>query len=930
MGTNGGTCLYSENNKRVSHTFSQETTTSASRCDWKQPGCARVSSNDISNKQNEKSRSSGTCCSLSKFCVTNVSCSQKRRLCTSNFQPEGTEPVHNNRSFQTNKCTSHTRFFTTTRLAEQNRSLTGLLPPTSGSQPQKVPASRLLQGTTRNDLFTFRPEHKPKDLCNSHELGSPITQTKRYQNSCLFRRFLNSKSKHKYTTQPCQYCDRDFRGIRLVDKLQKIYSKSVKQPSILGNPLGSLDQPHGSSRRESTCSYRQNRSVTEEEVCNNERATKPGRAPQFCQLCSTKRQAQLSCSFEPTEPLVRLRPEKVAFHTSRSNRKSDMVASKLQVFISNTQAASDSFSHDRCIRYSVGSSIERLVSDGTVVRNRKESSLQSKRDVSNPKSFARSFSAPESQYCVDSKRQQISYCISPSRRRNQICSSNGLDIQRFQNSRRSSDPCKRFPHSGYLQQSRRSPVETARSSRMASFSGMHSKSIFEVGNTINRSVCFQPSSRGVQLRIPGSNRQSGVAPRCLFPEVELQSGMGISTPVLDTQGFESPKSRLGNVPVDRSTLGTSVLAPRHQMSGLSGTIYPSPPGQSPNRYRDRTSPSECPRNDSGGMEMWGWSGLLKAWDSNQLSLLEESWRPSTRKVYYVAWRRWSAWCETHDINPTTPSGSDLARFLSDLYLKHNLAYNTILLYKSVVSTLCNPEISGQLSSHVLVKHILKSISLRKPVAHTKSPVWNIDELASYLENYSIDKNNILHVQRHTAALLLLCSGRRIHDLTLLSVDPDNCFLHQANSLVLWPRFGSKTDSAKYRQSGWRLYANPGKERLDPVFWVKHTISLLENRRNKSNSKNLLVNVRGQPRPASRTLIAGWIKSLLTGVGIKATPGSIRSAVASKNWLDNYPIEEILARGNWRSQNTFCKYYKREISTANNNSSSVTMLFNPVD
>lgn len=327
--------------------------------------------------------------------------------------------------------------------------------------------------------------------------------------------------------------------------------------------------------------------------------------------------------------------------------------------------------------------------------------------------------------------------------------------------------------------------------------------------------------------------------------------------------------------------------------------------------------------------MWGWSRLLGSWDRGQLNLLKESWRPSTRKVYSVAWKRWLVWCETHQINSRSPTGSDLARFLSDLYLSHNLAYNTILLYKSVVSTLCNPEISGQLSSHVLVKHILKSISLRRPVCHTKSPVWNIDELASYLEKYSIDKNSIFQVQRHTAALLLLCSGRRIHDLTLLTVDPDNCSLTQPNSLVLWPAFGSKTDSAKFRQSGWRLFSNPENERLDPVFWVKHTISLLENRRAAGNSNHLFINIRGEPKSASRTLIAGWIRSLLSCADIKATPGSIRSAVASKNWLDNYAIEDILARGNWRSQNTFCKFYKREVMPSCS-SSSVTRLFTPVD
>ncbi|CAG4914432.1 unnamed protein product [Colias eurytheme] len=42
--------------------------------------------------------------------------------------------------------------------------------------------------------------------------------------------------------------------------------------------------------------------------------------------------------------------------------------------------------------------------------------------------------------------------------------------------------------------------------------------------------------------------------------------------------------------------------------------------------------------------------------------------------------------------------------------------------------------------------------------------------------------------------------------------------------------------------------------------------------------------------------SGWIRSILKSVGIAAPPGSIRSAVASRGWLEDRPIEEILQRG----------------------------------
>lgn len=156
---------------------------------------------------------------------------------------------------------------------------------------------------------------------------------------------------------------------------------------------------------------------------------------------------------------------------------------------------------------------------------------------------------------------------------------------------------------------------------------------------------------------------------------------------------------------------------------------------------------------------------------------------------------------------------------------------------------------------------------------------------------------------------------------------DSC-IFKGDSVVFWPLFGSKTDSSTYRQSGWKFLMNKENEKLDPIFWIRLTKSLLEERRRLAKSFNLFINIRGEPRPASRTLIGGWIKSLLTEAGIPATPGSVRSAVASKNWFGNRTLDEVLARGNWRSHNTFAKYYMRLVKSAHN-SNSVTQFFSPI-
>ncbi|XP_073961516.1 uncharacterized protein [Choristoneura fumiferana] len=483
---------------------------------------------------------------------------------------------------------------------------------------------------------------------------------------------------------------------------------------------------------------------------------------------------------------------------------------------------------------------------------------------------------------------------------------------------------------GEVQQSCRSSIETAYTSRMASSSRMHGTSFFQMGSTSNRPVCFGESSCRNELCIDRPKGSRSPISRRLFKGMEFRTGMDISTPVLDTKGAGSPEPSFRDFSNNSSSMAPCFLACGPQGSCQSRSLYTTSPRQEFTGRDHKSTASECSQDDARSLEVWGWSENLTGWKPEQISLLQSSWRASTRKTYNTAWKKWVAWSTQHKVNTTQPTGADVAKYLTDLYLVDKLSYKTILLYKSVVSTLCNTESVERLSTHVLVKHVLKSIALRNPI-DKKTPIWNVEVLSDYLRKSKINHNNIFEVCRRTAVLLLLCSGRRIHDLTLLNIDCNHCVFME-NSIIFWPMFGSKTDCANYRQSGWRLLTNESSQNLDPVFWIKQTFSLLKDRRESAKCNSLFISLRGDVKTASRTLIAGWIKSLFREAGITATPGSIRAAVASKNWVDNCSVEDILSRGNWRSENTFKNYYRREVMPAPtmNNAINISNLFAAVD
>lgn len=82
-------------------------------------------------------------------------------------------------------------------------------------------------------------------------------------------------------------------------------------------------------------------------------------------------------------------------------------------------------------------------------------------------------------------------------------------------------------------------------------------------------------------------------------------------------------------------------------------------------------------------------------------------------------------------------------------------------------------------------------------------IWDVNVLIAWISSHPPRRDNHFDVSRHVAILLLLASGRRVHDLTLLRTSA-NHLQDQEDCMIFWPVFGSKTDSTSHNQSGWLL------------------------------------------------------------------------------------------------------------------------------
>ncbi|XP_060807620.1 uncharacterized protein LOC132903384 [Amyelois transitella] len=510
----------------------------------------------------------------------------------------------------------------------------------------------------------------------------------------------------------------------------------------------------------------------------------------------------------------------------------------------------------------------------------------------------RSRSAPEL-YDLGHEMKQRNSFLPPQGRGNEIHSPDKTYLLNSNSTTQLYSP-EYLPHLRKFQLQSRLSVTGCTLPSMASPSICYdSEGVQKVGLSGNRSTHITSGSRS-SLHIARQNGRPSASSRCIQQNMDLPPSMGVSSIT-----SEQRISELSDCPLHRNK------------STLSS-----------DRLIDRTTSIQSIRNDLGDMEMWGWSQHLTNWSTEQRELLSSSWRRSTLNTYRPALKRWIKWAKEQGIDMYNPSGSDFARFLADLHQKEKLSLSTILVHKSAFSTFVNPEGQEKLSSNSLVKQVLKAIALATP-RPSKPPIWDTDILIRFLSIKATGQSEILEAAKRTATILLLCSGRRVHDLTLLRISPEYYSVSE-DAIIFTPAFGSKTDTDKRRQSNWKLMPNEENNLLCPVYWVKHLTALTQERRSRAKSDCLFVTITGAPKPASRTIIGGWVKKLLNDAGIEATPGSLRSAVASKSWIENFQLEDILSRGNWKSANTFFRFYRRELTPSSAHAHSISALFSPTD
>jgi hypothetical protein len=893
---------------RYSHSFYNETTSCISERFANGKFCNNaVSSNDLPDKSYDQKTDSRESRSVTQLPVDIFSNSKTRRNVSPDLQLEKAERICTYPGFSSVQPFSSTLISSTQRLDGKARFTPSLFSPTHNSAAPQVSQGELQRQTLPDDMPTLRAVRSSGYICIGHQLDRGTPQKPQDSLCGVSGRFSSGKSVLRAVAPTGQnYCC--FTTTPRMDyQHREICSGSDTTPRVSRRYLGHTTQlqvPVGTEVPNAP----QRTSRTERQLVP-QTGPVPNGETQLCLVCHSEGKAPLSNAAVLQQTVAKIPTPQTIHNSGTSFSRNELVGENGFQFDTYTYEVHHSSSNHRRFRCGLGSTTRTDIFIRSMDNRATELARKLQRTVCSLPSSSTGAAASEKCPRTPSNRQLHSRSLYKQRGWHEVqeavdthqrtVSSAGLSKRKFDGAV--------LPRA--IQYRSRCTVTQEDESRVAFAARSHETSFPALGKTGGGSICLENSSCGAAVCINRSTRRRSTVSQRFSPMLELQSSLDLPPTKPCAPSAQSSQQGAWQVCTDSTEMGKSVLAGGPATESYSKTTSNKEPVSGFGGHKNRSTSAGGSEHVLGGLADTRWASMIKNWTDQEKSLFLASWRPSTIRTYAPAWNRWKRWCLTNSVDFQCPDPSEVARYLAYLHIHEGLAYRTILLQKSVIATLT--KMSGQdVTSNFLVKQILRAISVNI-IKASKPPIWDPRIVLVYLSNNSIDENNLYQVSQRVAVLLLLASSRRVHDLTLLRIGPDH-LIDEGNSIVMWPVFGSKTDNVDRRQSGWKIKEHPDKN-LNAVYWIRRLVQVSQQRRDEGKWSELFITTRSQSKPATKTIIGGWIKAALREAGIEASPGSVRSAVSSLNWLENYSIEKILATGNWRQEHTFKNYYCKPLA-----------------
>ena len=248
-------------------------------------------------------------------------------------------------------------------------------------------------------------------------------------------------------------------------------------------------------------------------------------------------------------------------------------------------------------------------------------------------------------------------------------------------------------------------------------------------------------------------------------------------------------------------------------------------------------------------------------------------------------------------------------FLTELY-DSGLGYSALNTARSALSTIVNLPGEHTVGSHPLICRFLKGVFKVRPTLPRYEQTWDTSVVLDYLETlHPVATLSLKDLTLKLVMLTLLVTGQRGQTIHLMDLD----YMKQGKqsyTFVIQERI--KTTRPGRKQPKLVLTEFRKNSKLCVVKTLQEYIKRTKDIR---NSSRLFITYIKPHKEASRDTISRWTKAVMKEAGIDMTvfaAHSTRAASTSKAATRNVPLNTILKTAGWSNENTFTKFYKKQI------------------
>ncbi|KAL0880771.1 hypothetical protein ABMA27_001972 [Loxostege sticticalis] len=306
-----------------------------------------------------------------------------------------------------------------------------------------------------------------------------------------------------------------------------------------------------------------------------------------------------------------------------------------------------------------------------------------------------------------------------------------------------------------------------------------------------------------------------------------------------------------------------------------------------------------------------------------LGIMLASFATSTLNQYSSSLKSWWKYCKDNNFDIFEADSSKVLSFLT-LKFEEGASYSSLNTHRSALSII----LDTNATVNDCVNRFLKGVYRLAPPTPKYSTTWDTNIVLNYLSTmYPYDNIELVDLSYKTCTLIAIASAQRMQTISLIKLRDiskhEQEIVIKISDLIKTSKPGACQPLIKMPF----IHENPS---ICPALAIETYIEKTRDLRSNLPDDHLFVGVRRPHKKVCSQTLAHWVKKVMQASGIDISvfgAHSTRSASTSAAYRSGVNLEVVRKAAGWsNTSNVFLKYYRRDITSSNNNNDFVNAIF----